>query len=408
MARVVERAEREVALGRLAVRVGANVAEGQDVFVVCFDVQQAPVARAVVEAAYEAGARYVSLLYWDQHAKRSRLAHAPAGSMGFVPAWYERFIAEARERRGAVVVVWGDPDPGLLGDVAARGGEEHMPLTGSFFEAIGSGEVNWTFVPGPCAGWAERLFGEPDLDRLWEVVAPIVRLDAPDPARAWAEHIGRLRERASQLAALDLDALRFTGSGTDLTVGLIRGGRWLSGGLTMADGRECVVNMPTEEVFTTPDFRRTEGTVRVTVPLQLLGGALVEGLSLRFERGRIVAVEAETNADAVRAQIASDPGAAQLGEVALVDGSSPVGRSGLVFGDVLLDENATSHVAWGSAYPFTVDDLPADEAGRDAIGFNRSAVHQDAMIGSPDVTVEGLTRDGRTVAIIEDNSWTLG
>jgi aminopeptidase len=159
-------------LGTLAVEVGANVAAGQDVFVLAMDVQQAPIARAVAESAYEAGARYVTVLYWDQQVKRARLRHAPADSLEFVPDWYQRLIADCVERRGAVIVVWGDPDPALLTDVdPARAGADHMPLTPSLFAAVGGGEVNWTFVPGPCEGIAERLLGTPDLDQLWRLIA---------------------------------------------------------------------------------------------------------------------------------------------------------------------------------------------------------------------------------------------
>ncbi len=400
--------DRVTALARLAVRVGANVAPGQDVVVFAFDVEHAPIARVVAEEAYLAGARFVSVLYWDQHVKRSRLAHAPADSLGFVPDWWDRVADECVERRGAFITIWGNPDSTLLSDIdGTRVGADHMPLTPSFFRLAGGGEVNWTIVPGPLAGWATRLFGEPDLDRLWSVLEPIVRLDAPDPEAAWRAHVERLRARAAALEERRLEALHFSGPGTDLTVGLLEGARWLAGAIRTSWGREAIVNMPTEEVFTTPDYRRVDGVVRATKPVPLLGGVIAEGLRIRFQGGRAVEVEAVAGAEAVRAQMASDEGASRLGEVALVDRESPVGRSGLIFGDVLLDENASSHVAWGSAYAFSVPDLPEDESARDALGFNRSAVHQDAMIGGPGVDVEGMDRSGARVRIIEDDAWVL-
>jgi aminopeptidase len=400
---------RASALARLAVRIGANVERGQDVFVLAYDVEHAPIARAVADAAYEAGARFVTVLYWDQHVKRSRLIHAPEDSLAFVPDWWERHIAEARERRGAYIGIWGDPDPTLLTDVDPdRLGADHMPLTPSAFAMVSSGDVNWTIVPGPCEGWAARLFGTRDVSRLWDVLTPILRLDAEDPEAAWREHVARLRERAALLDERRFDALHFEGPGTDLTVGLIEGARWLSGGMPTNWGRETVVNMPTEEVFTTPDNRRVEGAVRATLPVQLVGGVIVEGLRLRFSAGRAVEIDADHGADALRAQMASDEGAARLGEVALVDSSSPVGQSGFVFGDVLLDENAASHIAWGAAYEFTVADLPESESERAAIGFNHSRVHQDAMIGGPEVSVTGVEAGGERVPVIQDGAWVLG
>lgn len=401
--------ERVRALARLAVRVGANVAPGQDVVVAPFDVVHAKLARAVAEEAYLAGARYVSLVYWDQHVKRARLLHAPEGSLAFVPDWWERVSDECVERRGASIAIVGDPEPGILADVdEARVGRDHMPLTPAVLRMVNSGAVNWTVIPGPTAAWAERLFGEPDVDRLWDALAPILRLDAKSPERAWAEHVARLRDRAAALGERRLDALRFTGPETDLTVGLLPGARGLSGALETTWGREAVVNLPTEEVFTSPDYRRVEGHVRVTRPIQLVGGIVVEGLRLRFRAGVAVELDANTGVEAVRAQMAADEGAARLGEVALVDGGSPVGRSGRVFGEVLLDENAASHIAWGAAYEFTAPDLPEDERSRDARGFNSSAVHQDAMIGGPGVDVDGIHASGKRVAIIRDDAWVLG
>ena len=400
--------ERTEKLARLAVRVGANVQPGQDVFVLVMDLQHAAMARAVTAAAYEAGARYVSVVYWDSHVKLARLTHAGADSLSFIPDWWERIVSECTERNGAFIAVWGDPEPDLFDAVAPeRSGADRMPLTPSLWGMVGGGEVNWTIVPAPTPGMAKRLLGSDDVAQLWDVMGPMLRLDEDDPKRAWADHIARLRERSGRLEERSFDAVHFAGPGTDLTVGLLEGAKWLSGGIVTKTGIETVANMPTEEVFTTPDYRRVEGTVAGTKPFQIIGGPIVEGVRLRFDGGRAVEIDADRNADALRAQMASDDGAARLGEVALVDGASPVGRTGLVFGDVLIDENATSHIAWGHAYAFTVPDLPADEAEQDARGFNLSAVHQDAMIGGPDVEVTGVTADGERVPIVRDDTWIL-
>jgi aminopeptidase len=180
-----------------------------------------------------------------------------------------------------------------------------------------------------------------------------------------------------------------------------------AGGMKTSWGTSMVVNMPSEEVFTTPDYRRTEGVARVTRPINLIGGGHVEELVIRFEQGQVVEVDAARGAERVRAQMGVDPGAARLGEVALVDGSSPVGQTGMVFGDILIDENATSHLAWGGAYAFTMPELPDDAEAQDALGFNRSVVHQDAMVGGPEVDVLGVDHDGAETPIIAGDKWVL-
>jgi aminopeptidase len=251
------------------------------------------------------------------------------------------------------------------------------------------------------------MLGEADVDRLWDVLRPILRLDAAEPERASRTHVARLQERAAILERHTFLALRFVGAGTDLTVGLLEQARWMTAALQTRWGAPMVVNMPSEEVFTTPDRRHADGIVRVTKPIHLLGGGRVEGLVVRFERGRVVEVEATRGADLVRAQMASDDGASRLGEVALVDGSSPVGQTGMVFGDILIDENAASHIAWGNAYAFTVPDLPADRDAQIALGFNRSDVHQDAMIGGPEVDIFGVDQNGAEIPVISNDAWVL-
>jgi aminopeptidase len=268
------------------------------------------------------------------------------------------------------------------------------------------GLCNWTIVAYPNEGWAQTVFGEPDVERLWDAVSTAVRLDAPDPVAAWREHIQRLQARATALNERRFDHLRYRGPGTDLTIGLHPDSTWQSA-LERSGGVDHVANMPTEEVFTTPDARRVEGTVRSTLPLQIQGN-IVRDLEVRFEDGCAVEVRASSGEDVMRTHIATDDGATRLGEVALVDGHSAVGRTGLVFYDTLFDENASSHIALGAAIvqavPWAPDLSPDERAER---GVNHSSIHTDFMIGSDELEIDGVDADGNATPLLRNGDWLL-
>jgi aminopeptidase len=296
----------------LAVRVGANVQEGQEVFINGL-VEHAELIRALTRQSYRAGASYVDVLYFDQHVQRAMIELGPDQALGYSPEWLK---ARTRGFAGnAFLGTAGDPEPELLADLDGErlGRATPVELREIRQEQHTDHSVNWCGVGAPNAGWARQVLGEPDVERLWELVAFCFRLDEPDPVVAWREHLARLDARATALTELRPDALRYRGPGTDLTVGLLQSARWGSAGFTTAGGIYYVANMPTEEIFTTPDPRRAQGTLRSSLPLSL-GGQLLRGLELTFEDGRIVQVEAENGADMVRSHLATIENADRLGE----------------------------------------------------------------------------------------------
>jgi aminopeptidase len=391
---------------RLAVQVGLNLQPGQILGINAL-IEHAPFVRAITREAYTAGARYVDVLYTDQHVRRAHIELAGEELLGYSPPWLVSRLRELGELGGALCAIAGNPEPELLADLdGARVGKARMRAVAEESLKLTDGLCNWTIVAYPNDGWAQTVFGEPDVERLWEAVGQAVRLDQPDPVAAWREHIGRLQERAAALNERRFDHLRYRGPGTDLTIGLHPDSDWQAA-LDESNGIKHVANMPTEEVFTTPDARRVEGTVRSTLPLQIQGN-IVRGLEVRFEGGRVVEVHAETGEDVMRTHIATDEGSSRLGEVALVDGHSAVGKTGLVFYDTLFDENASSHIALGASIVQAVPWASALEpAARHERGVNHSSIHTDFMIGSNDLEVDGVTTTGEAVPLLRNGDWQL-
>jgi aminopeptidase len=394
----------------LAVRVGVNLQPGQSLLVAGL-VEHAPFVRALARTAYEAGARHVDLAYSDQHVRKAMLEHADDDVLAWTPPWMLHRQRDLARERSAYIGVVGNPEPDLFAGLDPnRVGRAVMhELADERVRQLDERATSWALVAFPNEGWAESIFRAPDLGRLWDAVARATRLYDDDPVATWWTHVEELGARADALNEHHFDALRYDGSGTDLTVGLIPGARWMSARFETAWGQRHVPNLPTEEVFTSPDFRRTEGVVSSTRPLQLPNeGVTVNDLRIRFESGKAVEVEASSGADVVRAQLALDDQAPYLGEIALVDKSSAVGQTNLTFANTLFDENATSHIAYGTGFAFCLDGgeaLSVEE--RLAAGLNHSRVHTDFMIGGPRLTVTGITRDGDEIPIIADDTWQL-
>jgi aminopeptidase len=391
----------------LVVRVGANVQPGSGVLLGS-DIAHLEIARAVVERAYAAGAAWVETEWSDGPIRRSQLTHASIETLTRPRPWAIERTREWAAERGVAIQLTGDPDPHLLDGVdpakaAAFPVEERLAVR----DALLVQQLRWTIVAAPNPGWAREVFGEPDVERLWDAVATAMRLDEADPVACWQERSAQLAARARALNALELTEVRYRGPGTDLAVGLVPDGRWAGGSMEDPDGIPYLPNIPTEEVFTSPDRRRADGTISLTKPV-IISGQVVEGLKVAFSGGRITDVTAASGAGTVLAQLDTDEGARSLGEVSLVDRDSRIAKAGILFHDTLFDENAACHVAWGQSFPFAVaGGLTMSDEQRFEIGLNRSAVHTDVVIGGDGMTVTGAGPKG-TVDIIRDDEWVLG
>jgi aminopeptidase len=389
------------AFADLIVNFGANVQPGQ-ILDLSTALGKEDLTRAITASAYRRGAKFVDAVYWDPHLKKARIENAPDDVLDFIPSWYgERALQLGRER-GATISLSGPTEPHLFDALDPdRLGRDVFPRVKEYTTVVNDRTVNWCVAPCPTMKWANLVYPalEPKaaLDRLWEQILHICRMDEPEPEAAWDERNKMLKSAAERLTDQHFDALHFEGPGTDLTIGLLPTSRWIGGDEVTVDGIQHMANLPTEEVFSSPDPERAEGVVRATKPLYTQG-RIIDGLTVRFEGGRAVQIDAEGGAETLRALIEQDAGGARLGEVALVDSESRIGPLETVFYDTLLDENATSHIALGSAY-----ETAAGEEDRERL--NRSSIHVDFMVGGADVDVTGITQSGERVPVLRRSAW---
>ncbi|WP_270934220.1 aminopeptidase [Falsiroseomonas oryzae] len=402
-------------LATLAVRVGLNLRAGQEV-VMTAPIEAMPLVRRIAEQAYKAGSPLVTPLIGDDAVTLARYRHAhPDEAFDVAPGWLFHAMAEAFRGGAARLAVVGD-DPTLLSaedpEKVARANKARSKAYRPALELITSFAINWNLVPAATPGWARQVFpGLPEEEavaRLWDAIFAACRVDVPDPVAEWARHNAVLHARTAFLNGKDYAALHFRGPGTDLRVGLADGHLWSGGAEAAKNGIVCNPNIPTEEVFTTPHAQRVEGVVRSTKPLAYQG-TLIDDIAVRFEGGRIVEANASRGAEVLRRVLATDEGAARLGEVALVPHSSPISRSGLLFRNTLFDENAASHIALGQAYLTCLRDSAHQTQERLAQrGANHSLIHIDWMIGSGEVEVDGITQSGAVEPLMRGGEFVAG
>ncbi len=398
---------------QLIVVKGVNVAPGQEV-VVSAPVETAAFARQLVEAAYRAGAGHVTVIWTDDAVTRLAYEHVETARFEQTPAWkIEQLDGLARAGACFIFVEGADPE-------ALRGIDPAKPAAASkarnsqcriFRRGLDFNINPWCIAGAPVAAWARHVFPGLDDDeavyRLWCAILSAARADGEDPESAWELHNATFEKNLRFLNEHHFDALRYTAdNGTDITIGLTDKHIWAGGKSTTPEGRAFFPNMPTEEVFTSPDRLRADGIVYSVLPL-VHHGTKIDRFWLRFEGGEVVDFGAEQGYETLKSIIETDEGARRLGEVALISKNTPIRESGILFYDTLYDENASCHMALGIGFPECYEggyDLDAE--GLRAHGINTSATHVDFMIGTDDMDITGVMSDGTEVPVFVNGQWS--
>ncbi len=401
------------------VKVGLNLRAGQRLIITLganrgVPHQFAPLVREIAKAAYGVGAKYVEVLWGDEEMLPLRVQHAPKDSYDEYSTWQVDAIMNMIDNGDALLSIAG-MNPDLLGgldpEIVGRMQQTHLQKWGKIGEKVTTNATNWCVVAAAGDAWAQKIF--PNLTpekaqaKLWKAIFETSRIDQPDPIAAWQLHIDSMKERAKYMQTRQYTALHYTAPGTDFTLGLPYGHKWISAQSLAQNGVAFTANMPTEEVFTLPDRNRADGVVTSTFPLSY-GGILIEDFKVTFENGRITKVTAKKGEAALEKLLDTDEGSHRLGEVALVPASSPIAKRGHLFYNTLFDENASCHIAIGRAYRFTLtggEELTDEEFIQS--GGNVSLNHVDFMIGSSKMDIDGITRDGAHEPVMRKGEWAF-
>ena len=398
-------------LAEVAVRVGLGLAPGQELLITA-PLETLPLVRKITEQAYRAGASLVTTFYSDDEATLMRYHYAPDAAFDAAPKWLYDGLAAAFKSGAARLAIAG-ANPSLLSkedpEKVSRANRAASKASKPAMELITRHEINWTIVASATPAWAAAMFpqDQPEvaIAKLWDAIFQTSRVGGEDPVGAWKSHDAGLQKRAAFLNEKRYSALYYRGPGTDFKLGLADDHQWMGGGTTAGNGQYCIPNIPTEEVFTTPHKDRADGTVTATKPLSF-AGTMIEGIQVRFEKGRIVEMKATRGQEVLQKLIDTDDGARRLGEVALVPHSSPIASSGMLFFNTLFDENAASHIALGQAYTSCLRDgekLTPEELA--AKGANTSFIHVDWMIGSNKLDIDGITASGTAEPLMRQGEW---
>ena len=398
----------------LIVRAGCNLQPGQELFITA-PIESAPLTRLVAEEAYAAGVREVTVQWTDEAISRMAYAHAPMEVFTHCPEWLATLTNGVAERGAAILSILSSAPDAMRGidpkRIAARAKANHEACK-AFHDGMDFGRNVWCIVGASAPEWAVHVF--PSLpsaeaeEKLWEAIFHTVRLDAEDPVAAWEAHRRSFDERRAWLNERQFDRLHYRNNGgTDIVLGLPANHVWQGGGSQTVNGTFFFPNMPTEEIFCSPDCRRTEGTVHSSLPLNY-NGSLVENFSITFHAGRVAEFHAARGEDALREILATDEGAHMLGECALVPQHSPIAEMGLLFYNTLYDENASCHFALGLGFPECIKGgLEMDAKALQAAGVNISATHVDFMLGTPDLEITGITTSGEETPIFQNGNWAF-